>query len=81
MMLKKWWVGGKLGLANSNANDDQIQKYYAFQTFSIMISHLYNPLFQRLLDKASEINGSQTSFLQFGEEFHIPYYSRRFDIF
>ncbi|KAL8473500.1 hypothetical protein ACS0TY_030364 [Phlomoides rotata] len=59
MKVKKGWVGVKVGLGN--ANDDQIQEYSAFQTFSIPISHLYNPLFQRLLDKASEIYGYQSS--------------------
>ncbi|KAL8473499.1 hypothetical protein ACS0TY_030363 [Phlomoides rotata] len=63
MKVKKGWVGVKVGLANANANanDDQIQDYSAFQIFSIPISYLYNPLFRRLLDKASEMYGYQSS--------------------
>ncbi|KAL8473501.1 hypothetical protein ACS0TY_030366 [Phlomoides rotata] len=61
MKVKKGCVGVKVGLANANANDDLIQDYSEFQTFSIPISYLYNPLFQRLLDKASDIFGYQSS--------------------
>ncbi|KAL8473495.1 hypothetical protein ACS0TY_030359 [Phlomoides rotata] len=59
MKVKKGWLAVQVGLAN--ANDDQIQDYFAFQRFLIPISYLYNPLFQRLLDEASEIYDYQSS--------------------
>ncbi|KAI3451590.1 hypothetical protein Pfo_008255, partial [Paulownia fortunei] len=53
MKLKKGWVAVQVGLAKNDQNQD----YCAFQRFSIPISYLYNPLFQRLLDKAGELYG------------------------
>ncbi|KAL8473494.1 hypothetical protein ACS0TY_029678 [Phlomoides rotata] len=53
MKVKKGRVAVQVGLAN--ANDDQIQKIW------IPIWYLYNPLFQRLLDKASEMYGYQST--------------------
>ncbi|KAL8473498.1 hypothetical protein ACS0TY_030362 [Phlomoides rotata] len=57
MNVEKGWMAVEVGLSN----DDIFQDYSEFQTFSIPISYLYNPLFQRLLDKASEMYGNQSS--------------------
>lgn len=57
MKLKKGWVAVKVGLAN----DDQNQDYSAFRRFSIPISYLYNPLFQKLLNRAGEVYGYHAS--------------------
>ncbi|EYU20637.1 hypothetical protein MIMGU_mgv1a024246mg [Erythranthe guttata] len=61
MKLKKGWVVVQVGL--SEVSNDQIQDYCCdyFQRFCVPISYLYNPLFQKLLEKASEIYGYQTN--------------------
>ncbi|CAA3024388.1 auxin-induced 6B-like [Olea europaea subsp. europaea] len=50
MKLKKGCVAVQVGLENG-----------PFQRFVIPISYLHNPLFQRLLDRASEFYGYHTS--------------------
>ncbi|EYU20626.1 hypothetical protein MIMGU_mgv1a022160mg [Erythranthe guttata] len=66
MKMKKGWVAVQVGLANDQNQDqdqDQDQDYYfsSFRKFVIPISYLYNPLFERLLDRASEIYVYQTN--------------------
>lgn len=50
LKLKKGWVAVHVGLEDE---DDE----GGFNRFSIPISYLYHPLFQRLLDEAREIYG------------------------
>ncbi|EYU20640.1 hypothetical protein MIMGU_mgv1a023350mg, partial [Erythranthe guttata] len=59
---KKGWVVVQVGLSDIISND-QIQDYCCdyIQRFYVPISYLYNPLFQKLLEKASEIYGYQTN--------------------
>ncbi|EYU20634.1 hypothetical protein MIMGU_mgv1a025877mg [Erythranthe guttata] len=61
MKLKKGWVVVQVGL--SEISNDQIQDYCSnfSKRFYVPISYLYNPLFQKLLEKASEIYGYQTN--------------------
>ncbi|KAL7141935.1 hypothetical protein ABFS83_08G088400 [Erythranthe nasuta] len=47
--MKKGWLAVQVGLEEDEDG--------GFQKFSIPISYLYNPLFQRILDKAREIYG------------------------
>lgn len=56
MKVKKGCVAVQVGLANQDQdqNQNQNQDYY-FRRFVIPISYLYNPLFQTLLEKSSEI--------------------------
>ncbi|KAL8045055.1 hypothetical protein ABFX02_08G087600 [Erythranthe guttata] len=61
MKMKKGWVAVQVGLANDIHDQDQDYYFSSFQRFVIPISYLYNPLFQRLLDRASEIYGYQTN--------------------
>ncbi|KAI3462396.1 hypothetical protein Pfo_019059 [Paulownia fortunei] len=53
MKVKKGWVVVQVGLDDEDGG--------GFQRFSIPISFLYHPLFQRLLDKASEVYGYHTT--------------------
>ncbi|KAL3844773.1 hypothetical protein ACJIZ3_002176 [Penstemon smallii] len=54
MKLRKGFVAVQVGL---RANDhDEIGDIY-FQRFTIPISYFYNPLFLKLLDRASEVYG------------------------
>ncbi|KAL0332626.1 UNVERIFIED_CONTAM: Auxin-responsive protein SAUR15 [Sesamum calycinum] len=48
MKVKKGWMAVQVGLEDEDGG---------FQRFSIPISYLYHPLFQRLLDKAREVYG------------------------
>ncbi|KAL0449861.1 UNVERIFIED_CONTAM: hypothetical protein Slati_1542500 [Sesamum latifolium] len=49
--LKKGWVAVQVGVPNNDPD------FCSLQRFSIPISYLYDPLFQRLLDKACEVYG------------------------
>ncbi|EYU20638.1 hypothetical protein MIMGU_mgv1a026404mg [Erythranthe guttata] len=62
MKLKKGWIVVQVGLSDIISND-HIQDYCCelYKRFYIPISYLYNPLFQTLLEKASEIYGYQTN--------------------
>ncbi|KAL0332625.1 UNVERIFIED_CONTAM: hypothetical protein Scaly_2164000 [Sesamum calycinum] len=53
LKLKKGWVAVQVGLPKNDPD------FCSLQRFSIPISYLYNPLFQRLLDKACELYGYQ----------------------
>ncbi|EYU20635.1 hypothetical protein MIMGU_mgv1a022806mg [Erythranthe guttata] len=62
MKLKRGWIVVQVGLSEIISND-QIQDYCCelYKRFCIPVSYLYNPLFQTLLEKASEIYGYQTN--------------------
>ncbi|EYU20633.1 hypothetical protein MIMGU_mgv1a018099mg [Erythranthe guttata] len=59
MKLKKGWLVVQVGL--SEICNDENQNFCGFQRFYVPISYLYNPLFQKLLEEASEIYGYQTT--------------------
>ncbi|XP_057770165.1 auxin-responsive protein SAUR32-like [Salvia miltiorrhiza] len=52
MKVKKGWLAVQVGLDDEDGG---------FQRFSIPISYLYHPLFQKLLDKAREVYGYNTA--------------------
>ncbi|EYU20631.1 hypothetical protein MIMGU_mgv1a024521mg [Erythranthe guttata] len=55
MKVKKGWVAVQVGLGGTIKDENQDCNCTEFMRFVIPISYLYNPLFQRLLDKAHEI--------------------------
>ncbi|EYU43484.1 hypothetical protein MIMGU_mgv1a022296mg [Erythranthe guttata] len=57
MKVKKGWVAVQVGLGEKIKEKNQDCTCTEFTRFVIPISYLYNPLFQRLLDKAREVYG------------------------
>ncbi|KAL7142066.1 hypothetical protein ABFS83_08G097600 [Erythranthe nasuta] len=55
--VKKGWVAVQVGFGGTINEQNQDYSCTEFTRFVIPISYLYNPLFQRLLDKAREVYG------------------------
>ncbi|EYU20632.1 hypothetical protein MIMGU_mgv1a024350mg [Erythranthe guttata] len=57
MKVKKGWVVVQVGLGGTINDENQDCSCNELTRFVIPISYLYNPLFERLLDKAREAYG------------------------
>lgn len=55
--LKRGWVAVQVGLADDGDDQHYNECTRRVEKFCVPISYLYNPLFQELLDRASEVYG------------------------